>query len=217
MPQHHEILARLLQNRLVGILRANSGELLVDVCRALIAGGMHCIEITMTVPGALRILEQARDELGDQMLLGAGSVLDPETARLVILAGADYIVAPNTNVEVIQLAKRYGKPIIPGAFTPTEIIHAWQAGADIVKLFPSDPIGPAYLKAIKGPLPQIRIMPTGGVSLETMADFFNAGACAVGIGSTLLKKEWLDHKNLAAIEAEARKYVELERSLRGGC
>lgn len=214
MLQHHEILNQLLQQRLVAILRAESGELLIDVCKALIAGGMTCIEITMTVPGALQILEQAKRELGDQMLLGAGSVLDPETARLVILAGADYIVCPHTDPAIIQTAKRYGKPIAPGAFTPTEIVNAWQAGADIVKVFPSDPIGPAYLKAIKGPLPQIRLMPTGGVTLETMADFFAAGACGVGIGSSLLKKEWLKEKNFAALEAEARKYVELERSLR---
>ncbi len=215
MLQHQDILNRLLQGRLVGILRASSGELLVDVCRAMIQAGLHCIEITMTVPGALQILEQARRELGDQMLLGAGSVLDPETARQVILSGADFIVAPNTNVEVIQLAKRYGKPIVPGAFTATEIVHAWQSGADIVKLFPSDPFGAPYLKAIKGPLPQIRLMPTGGVTLDTMPDFFQAGACAVGLGSSILKKEWLESKNLAAIEAETRKYVELEQSLRG--
>ncbi len=210
MLQHHEILNQLLQERLVAILRANSGELLVDVCKALIQGGLRCIEITMTVPGALRILEEAKAELGEQMLLGAGSVLDPETARQAILAGADYIISPNTNVETIQLAKRYGKPAIPGAFTPTEIVNAWQSGADIVKLFPSDSLGPAYVKAVKAPLPQIRIMPTGGVNLETLADFLSAGACAVGIGSSLLKKNWLDERNFKALEAEARKYVELE-------
>jgi len=214
MLQHQDILNQLLSSRLVAILRTESGELLIDVCKALVAGGLNCIEITMTVPGALDILKQAKQELAGQMLLGAGTILDPETARLAILAGADYLVCPQTDVAVIQTAKRYGKPIIPGAFTATEIVNAWQAGADIVKLFPSDPFGPPYLKAIKGPLPQIRLMPTGGVTLDTMADFFAAGACAVGIGSSLLQKQWLQERDFAALEAEARKYVELERSLR---
>ncbi|TWT64127.1 bifunctional 4-hydroxy-2-oxoglutarate aldolase/2-dehydro-3-deoxy-phosphogluconate aldolase [Rubinisphaera italica] len=210
---HAQILHRLLEDRLVAILRVDDSALLIDLCKAIAAGGIRSIEITMTVPNALRILEEVRQQLPEDILLGAGTVLDAETARLVILAGADFIVSPHTDVEIIKMCKRYGKPIVPGAFTPTEIVHAWQSGADIVKLFPSDPIGPKYLKNLKGPLPQIRMMPTGGVELDTIHEFFAAGACAVGIGGALLKKEWLKEKNFAAVEAEARKFVDVIQSI----
>ncbi len=208
MKTHQEILNQLLDDKLVAILRADSGDLLVEASRAMVRGGIRSLEITMTVPGAIDILKQAREELGDEVLLGAGTVLDAETARLVILAGADFIVSPHTDPEIIQMAKRYSKPILPGAFTPTEVIQAWQMGADIVKIFPSDPIGPKYIKNLRGPLPQVRLMPTGGVDLDTIGDFFAAGACAVGIGGSLLKKSWLDEKDFEAIESQAEKFVE---------
>ncbi|MCG6156756.1 bifunctional 4-hydroxy-2-oxoglutarate aldolase/2-dehydro-3-deoxy-phosphogluconate aldolase [Rubinisphaera margarita] len=205
---HAEILHKLLTERIVAILRVESSELLVDLCQAIAAVGIRSLEITMTVPNALEILAEARKQLPKDVALGAGTVLDAETARMVILAGADFIVSPHTDVSIIQTAKRYGKPVAPGAFTPTEIIHAWQSGADIVKVFPSDPIGPKYLKNLRGPLPQIRLMPTGGVELDTIADFFEAGACAVGIGSALLNKQWLKDRDFGAIEAQARKFVD---------
>ncbi len=205
---HAETLQKLLTERIVAILRVESSDLLVDLCQAIAAGGIRSLEITMTVPNALEILAEARKQLPEDVALGAGTVLDAETARMVILAGADFIVSPHTDVSIIQMAKRYGKPIAPGAFTPTEIVHAWQSGADIVKLFPSDPIGPKYLKNLRGPLPQVRLMPTGGVDLDTIADFFDAGACAVGIGGALLKKQWLKDRDFAAIEAQARKFVD---------
>ncbi len=208
MKSHQEILNQLLNDKLVAILRADSGELLVEASRAMVRGGIRSLEITMTVPGAIEILKQAREQLDDEVLVGAGTVLDAETARLVILAGADFIVSPHTDPEVIQMARRYSKPVLPGAFTPTEVVQAWQMGADIVKIFPSDPIGPKYIKNLRGPLPQIRLMPTGGVDLDTIGDFFAAGACAVGIGSSLLKKNWLNEENFDAIETEARKFVE---------
>src|SRR5262249_11941028 len=156
--------------------RASSGDLLVDVAQALLAGGVEVLEVTFTVPNAVRVIERVAEKLGDRILLGAGTVLDPETARAALLAGAEFIVAPNTNPAVIELSRRYGKAVMPGAFTPTEVVAAWEAGADVVKIFPSDTVGAKYLKALKAPLPQIPMMPTGGVTLETAADFLKAGA-----------------------------------------
>lgn len=205
---HSEILQQLLSDKMVAILRVDDSSLLVDLCQALAAGGVTSMEITMTVPHALRILEEVRQKLPAEVLLGAGTILDSETARLVTLAGADFIVSPHFDVDIIKTAKRYGKPSVAGAFTPTEIVQAWQSGADIVKLFPSDPLGAKYLKNIRGPLPQIRLMPTGGVNLETIEDFFKAGACAVGIGGSLLKKDLLAERNFQGIEDLARQYVE---------
>ena len=160
-------LDRVLDRGIVAIIRARSGEQLADVARALYEGGIDVIEVTFTVPGALDILAQVRRELGDRILLGAGTILDPETARAAILAGAEFIVSPVVNPRVIELCRRYDKIVMPGAFTPTEILTAWEAGADIVKLFPAEVGGPAYLKAIRGPLPQVRLLPTGGVNLQT--------------------------------------------------
>jgi 2-dehydro-3-deoxyphosphogluconate aldolase/(4S)-4-hydroxy-2-oxoglutarate aldolase len=174
------------------------------------------IEVTFTVPGILEILHQVQKRLGNKILLGAGSVLDTETARLAMLAGAEYIVSPTVNVEVIKMCQRYGKLVMPGAFTPTEILTAWEAGADIVKVFPADVGGPSYLKAIHGPLPQIRLMPTGGVNLETLESFVKAGACAVGLGTALVEKDALETKNLKRIKTLAGQYVELMKKARGG-
>src|SRR6185436_11016888 len=155
-------LRRVLDCGIVAVVRSPDSHQLVEVVRALADGGVTVAEITMTVPNALEVLRQVRHALGDRVLLGAGTVLDPETARAVLLAGAEYIVAPTVNVEVIRLCQRYSKLVMPGAFTPTEILTAWEAGADIVKVFPADVGGPNYLKALRGPLPQVRLMPTGG-------------------------------------------------------
>jgi 2-dehydro-3-deoxyphosphogluconate aldolase/(4S)-4-hydroxy-2-oxoglutarate aldolase len=164
-------LQRVLDCGIVAVVRSHDSDQLVDVTRALADGGVTVVEITMTVPHALDVLRQVHKALGDRILLGAGTVLDPETARAVLLAGAAYIVAPTVNVEVIRLCQRYDKLVMPGAFTPTEILTAWEAGADIVKVFPADVVGPAFFKAVRGPLPQIRLMPTGGVDLATAAAF----------------------------------------------
>jgi 2-dehydro-3-deoxyphosphogluconate aldolase/(4S)-4-hydroxy-2-oxoglutarate aldolase len=209
-----EHLRRVLDGGIVAIIRAPSSEQLVDVARALYEGGIDVIEVTFTVPGVLDILAAVRKELGDKVLLGAGSVLDPETARAALLAGAEFIVAPTVNLDVIALCKRYGKLVMPGAFTPTEIVIAWQAGADIVKVFPADIGGPAYLKALHGPLPQVRLLPTGGVNLETLRDFVKAGACAVGLGSALVEAQAVCEGNMARIRELAGRYVELMRSVR---
>jgi len=206
-------------NRLTGcgiaaVMRAPSGELLVDVAEALLAGGVDVIEITFTVPGAHRVLEKVADRLGDRILLGAGTVLDTETARTAMLAGAEFIVSPTTNVDVIEICRRYDKLVLPGALTPTEVITAWQAGADVVKIFPSDLTGPSYLKALRGPLPQVRMMPTGGVNLETAADFIKAGACALGIGGSLVESKAVASGNMNRIESLAKQYVEIVKQTR---
>jgi 2-dehydro-3-deoxyphosphogluconate aldolase/(4S)-4-hydroxy-2-oxoglutarate aldolase len=209
-------LERVLRNGVVAILRAPSGEMLLEAASALAAGGVEAIEVTFTVPRAHQVLEQVADRLGDKILLGAGTVLDPETARTAILAGAEFIVGPNVNRRVIRLCRRYGKLVFPGAFTPTEVVAAWEAGADVVKVFPSDFVGPGYLKALSGPLPQVRLMPTGGVNLQTAADFLRAGACALGIGGSLVEPKALAARDFARIESLARQYVEIVKSARKG-
>lgn len=208
-------LQRVLDGGLVAIIRAPSGELLADVARALYEGGIEVIEVTFTVPNVLSILRQVSDELGDKILLGAGTVLDGETARAAILAGAEFIVSPVVREDVIRVCNRYSKVVMPGAFTPTEILNAWDAGADIVKVFPADVGGPSYLKAVHGPLPQIRLMPTGGVDLTTMESFVKAGACAVGLGSALVEKQAVQDGDMDRIRAMAKQYVAKMKAIRG--
>ena len=209
-------LERILRCGVVAIIRAPSGEVLSDVAAALAAGGVEAVEVTFTVPRAHKVLEEVADRLGDTVVLGAGTVLDPETARTAILAGAEFIVAPTVNPDVIRLCRRYDKLVFPGAFTPTEVVSAWEAGADIVKVFPSDFVGPGYLKALAGPLPQVRLMPTGGVNLQTAADFLRAGACALGIGGALVEPTAVANRDFARLESLARQYVELVRKTREG-
>lgn len=204
-----ENLERILKTKIVAVLRATSGEKLVSVAEALLAGGVEAIEVTFTVPNALAVIEKTAKTLGDRILLGAGTVLDTETARAAILAGANYIVSPTLNLEVIKLCRRYDVMVMPGALTPTEILTAWEAGADVVKVFPSEITGPRYLKAIKGPLPQVRLMPTGGVDLTTAQEFLKAGAVALGIGSALVEPKWIEAGDFEAIKQRAREYVEL--------
>src|SRR5438094_4563145 len=175
-------LRQVLDCGIVAVVRSPDSQQLVVVVRALADGGVTVVEITMTVPGALDVVRQVRQALGERVLLGAGTILDPETARAALLAGAEYIVAPTVNLDVIRLCKRYDKLVFPGALTPTEILTAWEAGADVVKVFPADVVGPAFFKAMRGPLPQIRLMPTGGVDLSTAAEFLQAGACCLGVG-----------------------------------
>jgi 2-dehydro-3-deoxyphosphogluconate aldolase/(4S)-4-hydroxy-2-oxoglutarate aldolase len=207
-------LERILKCGVVAIIRAPSGEMLADAAAALAAGGVEAVEVTFTVPKAHKILEQVSERLGNKILLGAGTVLDAETARLAILSGAEFLVGPNLNLNVIQMAHRYDKLVFPGAFTPTEVVAAWEAGADIVKVFPSDFVGPGYLKALAGPLPQVRLMPTGGVNLQTAAEFLRAGACALGIGSSLVEPKALAERNFARLESLARQYVEIVQAAR---
>lgn len=204
-----EALQKTLDTGIVSIIRAKSGEQLVEVAKALYEGGIDVIEVTFTVPGVLDIISAVKQELGDRILLGAGTVLDTESARAAILAGAEFIVTPTVNPDVIRLCNRYSKAIMPGAFTPTEILTAWEAGADIVKVFPADVGGPGYLKAVHGPLPQVRLLPTGGVDLETLPAFVKAGACAVGLGSALVEKSAVESGDMDRIRSLAEQYVAL--------
>jgi 2-dehydro-3-deoxyphosphogluconate aldolase/(4S)-4-hydroxy-2-oxoglutarate aldolase len=209
------ILKRVLDGGIVAVVRAESGESLVKVVRALAEGGLTAAEITFTVPDAIDVIRQVRKDVGDAVVLGAGTVLDAETARVALLAGAEYIVSPTVNVEVIRLCRRYDKAVMPGAFTPTEVLTAWEAGADIVKIFPADVGGPAYLKALRGPLPQVRVMPTGGVDLDTAENFLKAGACCLGIGGSLVEPKAVASGDFARIRDLAGQYAAIVRRFRG--
>lgn len=211
----HDQLTRVYEAGIVAVVRAPDPTHLVDVMKALAAGGVTVAEVTLTVPNALDVIREAKKALGDTVLLGAGTVLDTETCRAAILAGAEFIVSPNTNPDVIRMCRRYSKPALPGALTPTEVVTAWEHGADFVKVFPCDVLGPAHIKALRGPLPHIRMIPTGGVTLETAADFLKAGACALGIGSSLVEPAAVAKGDFARIESLARQYVKIVREARG--
>jgi 2-dehydro-3-deoxyphosphogluconate aldolase/(4S)-4-hydroxy-2-oxoglutarate aldolase len=208
------ILRRILDCGIVAVVRAESGESLVKVVQALAEGGVTAAEITFTVPDAIDVIRQVRKEVGDAVVLGAGTVLDAETARVALLAGAEYIVAPTVNLEVIRLCRRYDKAVMPGALTPTEVLTAWEAGADVVKIFPADVGGPAYLKALRGPLPQVRMMPTGGVDLNTAESFLKAGACCLGVGGSLVEARAVAAGDFVRIGDLARQYAAIVRRFR---
>lgn len=212
----HENVQRVLNSGIVAVIRSTSSEQLVEVAKALYEGGVDVLEVTFTVPRVLEIIAAVKKSLGDKVLLGAGTVLDPETARAAFLAGAEFLVAPTVNLDVIRLALRYDKMVMPGAFTPTEILTAWEAGADVIKVFPADVGGPAYLKAIHGPLPHVRLLPTGGVNLQTIGDFLKAGACAVGLGGALVEPKAIQAGDMARIRSLAQQYVAAVQQFRAG-
>ncbi|MBI3209871.1 MAG: bifunctional 4-hydroxy-2-oxoglutarate aldolase/2-dehydro-3-deoxy-phosphogluconate aldolase [Candidatus Solibacter usitatus] len=202
------IVKNILDIGIVPIVRASSAEAALAAVDAIYEGGIRAVEITMTVPGAIQALETVANKLGDKMTLGAGTVLDPETCRACFLAGAQFIVTPALRLSTIEMARRYSKPIMPGALTPTEVLTAWEAGADYVKVFPCGNVGgPKYIKALKGPLPQVEMIPTGGVNLETVAEFLKAGAAAVAVGSELVDAQTLKDKNYSVITERARQYL----------
>ena len=207
-------LRHVLDCGIVAVVRWPDSAQLVEAARALADGGVTVVEITMSVPDALDVVRQVRQALGDRLLLGAGTILDPETARAALLAGAEYLVAPTVNLDVIRLCQRYDKLVMPGAFTPTEILSAWEAGADIVKVFPAEVVGPAFFKAVRGPLPQVRLMPTGGVDLTTAADFLRAGACCLGVGGQLVEPKAVAEGNFDRIRELARRYVSIVTEFR---
>jgi 2-dehydro-3-deoxyphosphogluconate aldolase/(4S)-4-hydroxy-2-oxoglutarate aldolase len=207
-------LRRVLECGIVAVVRSPDSGHLVEVAKALADGGVDVVEITLSVPHALDVIKQVHQTLGERVLLGAGTVLDAETARAVLLAGAEFIVSPVVNLDVIKLCKRYDKLVMPGAFTPTEIMTAWEAGADIVKVFPADVVGPAFFKALRGPLPQVRLMPTGGVDLTTAAAFLKAGACCLGIGGQLVEPQAVAQGNFVRIRDLARQYATIVKQIR---
>jgi len=203
-----QILSFITEIGIVPVVRTLSAEGAVRAIDAIYRGGIRAAEITMTVPGAIHALEKVADQFGDKIVLGAGTVLDPETARTCMLAGAEFFVTPSLKTSTIEVAKRYSKVICPGALTPTEVVTAWEAGADIVKIFPCGNVGgPQYIKALKGPLPHIDMIPTGGVSLETAGEFLKAGACAVAVGEALVDAKSVKEGRFESIEDRARQYL----------
>lgn len=192
---------------IVAIIRANSSAELIEVVAAIKEGGVDVIEITMTTPGALQVISDVSDKYGDEVLVGVGSILDAETARAAMLAGAKFIVSPVTKPDIIEICNRYGAVVMPGAFTPTEILAAWESGADYVKVFPSSGVGPAYIKAVKAPLPHIPLVPTGGVSVENAGEFIKAGATVLGVGGSLVNSEIIATGQYHLLTETARKFA----------
>ncbi|QDU19650.1 bifunctional 4-hydroxy-2-oxoglutarate aldolase/2-dehydro-3-deoxy-phosphogluconate aldolase [Urbifossiella limnaea] len=209
-------LQRVLDCGIVAVVRYSDPGPLVEVVRALADGGVTVAEVTFTVPNAVDVIREAKRQLGDRVLLGAGTVLDPETCRAAFLAGAEFVVSPAVNVDVIRMCRRYDKLVMPGAFTPTEVLTAWEAGADIVKVFPADVVGPAFFRALRGPLPQVKLMPTGGVDLTTAVEFLKAGAVCLGVGSQLVEPAAVAAGDFARITALAREYAGVVKAFRGG-
>jgi 2-dehydro-3-deoxyphosphogluconate aldolase/(4S)-4-hydroxy-2-oxoglutarate aldolase len=213
--QREEILQSIIEIGVVAIARVPDAEGAIHAMRAVYDGGIRAVEITMTVPGALSVLEKLADQFGDEMVLGAGTVLDPETARACMLAGAQFLVAPSLKLATIEIANRYSKVIFPGALTPTEVLTAWEAGADAIKIFPCGAVGgPKYIKAIKAPFPQIKMVAVGGVNLETTPEFLKAGACAVAVGSELIDRATVAAKRYDVIQARARQYFDAAAAVR---
>jgi 2-dehydro-3-deoxyphosphogluconate aldolase/(4S)-4-hydroxy-2-oxoglutarate aldolase len=212
---HSEILSKIKKLAIVPIVRTPDETSALAAVKAVVDGGIDCVEITMTVANALRAIEAIADRHGDKILLGAGTVLDPETARACMLAGAQFFVTPSLNHKTIEMAGRYSRPIFPGGLTPTEILSAWEAGADGVKVFPCNALGGAkYIKAIKAPFPHIDLIPTGGVNLETIGEFLAAGSTAVGVGSELIDAQSVASGNYAMVTERARKFREIVAKFR---
>lgn len=216
MSEKEKNLQEMIDGGVVAIVRVESARQAIEVCGAIARGGIKPIEVTMTVPGAIDVIKEFKSAMKDEVLVGAGTVLDTETARAVILAGAEFIVTPTLNLRVIEMCRRYGKIVIAGAFSPTEILTAWEAGADIVKVFPATVGGPQYLNDIRGPLPQINLVPTGGVDLENTPDFIRAGAVAVAVGASLVDKAALSEGKYDLITEKAKRFIEAVKLARAG-
>ncbi len=203
-----------LEAGIVAVVRIDTSKQLLQVAKRISVGGISCIEITMTTPGALQAIEEAKGKL-DGVVIGAGTVLDASTARLTILAGAQFLVTPTVALDVIEMAHRYGKVVIAGAMTPTEILTAWEAGADMVKVFPANVLGPGYLKAVHGPLPQIPLVPTGGITADNAGEFIKAGAAVICAGSWLVDKKTITEERYEILTERARELVDAVSKARG--
>ena len=202
-----EQMEKIENSGIVAIIRNDTNHDLIQVVDAIHSGGIDVVEITMTTPGALDTVGSVTKRYGSNLLIGVGSVLDTETARMAILSGAEFIVSPITKPDVIELCNRYGKVVMPGAFTPTEILRAWELGADYVKVFPADIAGASYIKAVKAPLPQVSIIPTGGIGLNNAAEFVTSGSAALGVGSTLVNKQTIAQKQFKKLTEISQKLV----------
>lgn len=214
MASRTEISARISELGLVAVIRTPTSDLVRPVCAALAAGGIIALEVTLTVPDALRVLREVNQEMGDRILLGAGTVLNAGQCHAAIDAGAHYVISPITKLEIIAAAHERGKPVMLGAYTPTEAQTAHEAGADFIKIFPADKLGPGYIKNLRAPLPHLRIVPTGGVDLGTAADFLKAGCAALGVGSSLVSAEILKTRNWAELTRVAAEFVRIVRETR---
>jgi len=211
-----EVIQQIRETGVIPVVRATTSDEAMRAIDAIREGGISVLEITMTVPGALNVIAEVSKRYGKDAVVGAGTVLDAETARSCILNGAQFVVSPALNVDTIECCRRYGVAIMPGALTPTEVVHAWTAGADFVKVFPAGALGGAsYLKALKAPLPQIELVPTGGVSLKTAADFIKAGASALGVGADLVDIKAIRDGHASVITERAKQFVEIVREARG--
>jgi 2-dehydro-3-deoxyphosphogluconate aldolase/(4S)-4-hydroxy-2-oxoglutarate aldolase len=210
------LLEELRESGVVAVIRTEDPADLVAVCRGLHRGGVRFVEITMTVPGALDVVHDAVRQLADtDVRIGVGTVLDGETARAAILAGAGFVVAPAFDADVVRVCRTYGTLVMPGALTPTEVVTAWKGGADVVKIFPADVGGPGYLAALKEPLPQVELLPTKGVNLETAAAFIRAGAIAVGAGTALVSRQQIAERDADGIAENARRFTRVVREAKG--
>ena len=209
MKEKKLILDAIIDCGIAAVVRAESADLAFKAVEAALAGGINVIEITFTVPGVLDIIRELARKTADGVILGAGTVLSPDNAADAIKAGAQFIVSPSTNLETIAAARSRGAAVFPGALTPTEVITAWQAGGDIIKIFPANTMGPSYLRALHGPFPEIPFMPTGGVDLDNAAAWLEAGAVALGLGATLIDKKLMAQGNFAEITNRSRKFREI--------
>ena len=216
MPDKRDTLNRILDSGITAVIRAKSSEHLIGVVEAIKAGGVECIEVTMTTPNALAVISEAARRFGHEAVIGVGSVLDAETCRAAILAGAEFVVGPTLDLGVIEMCRTYSKPVIPGALTPTEILTAWRAGADLVKVFPAGVVGPGYFRDVLAPLPQVKLVPTGGVDLSTAGDFIKAGAAALCVGSAMTPKDAMAEGKWDVLTDLAGKFVQAVKSARGG-
>ena len=210
-----EVIQKIVEIGLVPVIRASSEDEAMRVIDAILKGGIPVLEITMTVPGAMKVMETVAERYSGDALIGAGTVLDAETARMCILSGAKFVISPALNLETIQLCKRYSITVMPGALTPTEVVTAWQAGADFVKVFPCSAMGGAsYIKGLKAPLPQIELVPTGGVNLKTAADFIKAGSSALGVGADLVDVKAIRAGEASVVTERARQFIEIVQEAR---
>jgi 2-dehydro-3-deoxyphosphogluconate aldolase / (4S)-4-hydroxy-2-oxoglutarate aldolase len=213
--EKHQVLERIRSIGIIPVVRASSGDEALQAVEAIKAGGLSILEITMTVPGAVRIIETIAERYGDEVLVGAGTVLDAETAQDCLRAGAQFVVSPALNLETISFCRKAECAVMPGALTPTEIVQAWAAGADFVKVFPCGAMGGAsYIKSLRAPLPQIELVPTGGVSLTTAADFIEAGAVAIGVGADLVDLKAIRAGDSEKVTKMTRAYIEAVRTAR---
>jgi 2-dehydro-3-deoxyphosphogluconate aldolase/(4S)-4-hydroxy-2-oxoglutarate aldolase len=209
------VIQQIRELGLIPVVRAGSADEAMRAIDAIKKGGVSILEITMTVPGALNVIEKVVARYGSEAVVGAGTVLDAETARACILNGAQFVVSPSLDVETIACCRRYGVAVLPGALTPTEVVHAWTCGADFVKVFPAGALGGvSYIKALKAPLPQVELVPTGGVSLATAGDFIKAGASALGVGVDLVDVKAIREGQYDVITERARQFVEIVKEAR---